>query len=756
MKQHRADDDGPRRTTKRGKSTGSVGRRRGKDDVNDDEEEGGEGVAAVADEGAIRRAWEHYLNFVNSNDDDGDGSENGEDGDEDGGDVDELLELIGILDPSSLPPPPSSSSTLTSTTIPPPPSRAAYDDRNFHLGDDGASATKNYLVPVLLSMSHIHLASRAVSEAIIATVGGDADASSSSSSSSSSSPEFHFAWSLHHWPTNPVAHSLLANYRRMDHALSLECVCDAYGRAALCAHRWRRSALDFLGRRPSSTEEEEEEEEGGGIDANEWVELLILNGALDVEYFGEDDDDGDGGDEGEEEENDDDEGVGGAYSFSEVEATASFMSAFLLSTLSRHDEALDHLRKFRLTHRVHPNVWRVASAGARPKPLSMSLDRRTRIPHSLSSSSPPPSSADFSPRIYCGWGSGDDNRLGDRGGMLPPELYRRMCDLFAPGAAYWKESDYDNRGYYSYYLPLNDRVCKDPTNVVEDVIVRHLLPIVERSYREKEVGSSKTSSSSSSSRPQIVGAEWWVHTRPLGANLGHQLHFDTDECLLNREGRVTHPSISSVMYLTGAGWDRRDAGDPSTAAAAGATVVFDQTPESKEVAPGAWVSHPRDNAFMIFPGNLLHGVLPCIGGGGDDGDDDSGNDGEEGIHRLTLMVGFWMRDVTEGMGERDLYTTCGPMPPATSEHSWVVQARRGYGEDKSKLKNKDHQSSMRADRRGESLTYDVLPSTSPAWDEFSNDGTSNLTIPKGLDHRFFVLNAPRCFSESLYEKGGTL
>jgi hypothetical protein len=146
---------------------------------------------------------------------------------------------------------------------------------------------------------------------------------------------------------------------------------------------------------------------------------------------------------------------------------------------------------------------------------------------------------------------------------------------------------------------------------------------------------------------------------------------------------------------------------------------------------------------------LLHGVLPCIGGGSDDGDVAS-------IHRLTLMVGFWTRDVTEAMGERELYTTCGPMPPATSEHSWVVQARRGYGEDKSKLKNKDHQSGMRADRRGESLTYDVLPSTSPAWEEFSTDGTSNLTIPKGLDHRFFVLNAPRCFSESLYEKGGTL
>ena len=45
-----------------------------------------------------------------------------------------------------------------------------------------------------------------------------------------------------------------------------------------------------------------------------------------------------------------------------------------------------------------------------------------------------------------------------------------------------QRSDYDNRDQYLYYLPLNNRVCKDQTNVVKDVIVRHLLPIVEQSF----------------------------------------------------------------------------------------------------------------------------------------------------------------------------------------------------------------------------------------------------------------------------------
>jgi hypothetical protein len=730
MKKHQADDDGARPVTKRGKCSGIE--RIGEDD--NEEEDGDDAVA-------ILRAWEHYRNFVDGDvDDDEDDDEDENDEDENcGGDIDELLEVIDILDNSSSSASPSSISATT-TTLP------ASIDGDFRFE----------LVPMLLSMSHVHLASRAVSEAIAMGSMGD-----DSSSSSSSSPEYHFRRSLHHWPTNPVAHLLLANYRRMSGKSSLASVCDMYEKAASYANRWRNMALDFMDRTTS------------------WVELLILNGALDVEYVGGDVDRVDDGEEDDEENDEELENDDGAYSSSGVEATASFMSAFILSSISRHDEALGYLRKFCLTHRIHPNVWAMAmdrpafarsnsssdrmvcdssSTSPLPPPLpSTSTTPTTSNTHNTTTATtvaPSPSSADFLPGIYCGWGSDNGE------GALPPELYQRLCDLFAPGATYWKESDYNNRGYYSYYLPLVDAIDHHPTNVIEDAIVKHLLPLAENSLRDNKVGSFSS---------LIVGAEWWVHTRPLGSNLGHQVHFDTDESLLNRERRVTHPILSSVMYLTGAGRHRElargdDAAASAPAIAAGSTVVFDQTPESTDVAPRAWVSHPRDNAFMVFPGNLLHGVLPCSGvgvkgsdaviaascGGVSVGDDDDGE--EAGVHRLTLMIGFWTRNVIEGMAERELYTPCGPMPPPVAEHSWVIQAQQGYCEEMTEQREKGN-NSTRVEQRGNNVALDVLPSTSPAWEEFSTVETSTLTVPKGLDHRFFVLNAPNCFSESLYEKG---
>jgi len=52
--------------------------------------------------------------------------------------------------------------------------------------------------------------------------------------------------------------------------------------------------------------------------------------------------------------------------------------------------------------------------------------------------------------------------------------------------------------------------------------------------------------------------------------------------------------VSSVVYLS-------DASNP--------TVVLDQTVGGPPAERG-WCVHPRKGAFMTFPGNLLHGVLP--------------------------------------------------------------------------------------------------------------------------------------------------
>ena len=75
------------------------------------------------------------------------------------------------------------------------------------------------------------------------------------------------------------------------------------------------------------------------------------------------------------------------------------------------------------------------------------------------------------------------------------------------------------------------------SHVIEDVVMNHVLPLAQSQLKP--------------GHDPIVGFEWWVHTRSIQANLGHQLHFDTDEAFLTQEKEVTHPPVSSVLYLTG-------------------------------------------------------------------------------------------------------------------------------------------------------------------------------------------------------------
>ena len=665
----REEDDAPGRPSKRGKSSNN-------------------GLVSI-DDCLLARAWDHYKNFIgiiNNGDEENEIDEYENEGGEARGDIDELLELIEILSPYS-----DISFSSSSTCAIEFPHNGDFSQQTF--------------LSILLSMANVHLASVAITD------GNDG-------TSSTSSPEDFIQKALMHWSTNPIAYKLWADYhrRKCSERSSLENVCTLYKKAAEYATYWRIVALDFLDQ--SSMMEDKDNADNkvaatavGMPNLNEWVELLIIQGALDVESIYHDNDDGD--DEDEDEDNDDDDDDLYTPS-SRVESTSSFMSSYLLSALSRHDEALVYLKKFHLSHRIHPNVWSLASNHAQlPSTSSLSSD------------------IDFNPRIYRG--SSDS-------GVLPPALYNQFCNIFAPGASYWKESDYNNRGYYSYFIDLNDVSHVSPTNVVEDAIVNHLLPFAHQSLSDNKVGGH--------SSQQIIGAEWWVHTRPLGANLGHQIHYDTDEYMLNSKKKVTHPVVSSVLYLTGAGkrdCNEADASATQASVTAGSTIIFDQTPESTNVASQAWVSQPLDNSFMTFPGNLLHGVLPCTDVRVSDNSGGVNSNNDEGLHRLTFMVGFWTRDVCDGMGERELYSPCGPLPPPVLEHSWVIQSQTGYT-DRRRMKK---QKGTKADDR---MIFTKLPSTSPAWEKFSGDEASTLTIPKELDHRFFVWNAPHCFTESLFDK----
>ena len=191
----------------------------------------------------------------------------------------------------------------------------------------------------------------------------------------------------------------------------------------------------------------------------------------------------------------------------------------------------------------------------------------------------------------------------------------------------------------------------------------------------------------------------------------------------------------------------------------GTTVILNQTPDSKEVADSAWLSVPKDNSFVLFPGNLLHGVLPCPGRSPADGKErttaKSAKDlirawreppKEETSNRLTFMVGFWTRNVVSSMKERRLYGPCGPLPPATDEHSWVSRISRGY----------DKPSQAESTGRQSEIRPSPLLKVSPAWEvidhtEATTSQAESLEIPHSIDHRFFVRNAPECFRDSLFE-----
>mmetsp|Transcript_20748 Transcript_20748/g.31405 ORF Transcript_20748/g.31405 Transcript_20748/m.31405 type:complete len:588 (-) Transcript_20748:1271-3034(-) len=517
-------------------------------------------------------------------------------------------------------------------------------------------STREELLPILVSMAHYHLANNIISQ----TVDQENDTAQDKAILK------HLQASLHHFPHNCSTWSVGANYARMQQSASLSTICQWFKNAATCASALRTQTLDLLEGKNDVDEES----------VKEWLELLILNGMTGTEYVGSDVKEEISEEEEEDDEQDNEESLEeGFFSSSSVEATSRFMGAMIQSTLGNHDDALCALQHFDLTHRIHPNVWECKVNDKQQKDLD-------------------------GPTFF-------------RGEVLPKKLYDKMCQVFAPDAAYWKESDYAHRGYYSYFFDIDE-----PSNLIEDVIVNHLLPLAK--------GKCKNPSD------KIIGAEWWPHTRPIQANLGHNLHFDTDESILEQEGVVSHPLLSSVLYLT--------SGYGSTA---GSTVILNQSPDSKEEAKECWSCKPGENSFMVFDGNLLHGVLPCPGqldtrpshpkeitwG-------DTQRDPDSVPHRLTFMVGFWTRRVPDKMKGRKVYGPCGMLPQRECTE-WVKQIY-----DYPKLVE-----------RSKTMEETQVPKISPAWQHISaKEDIDLLEIPQALDHRFFVKGVPECFHESLFEK----
>jgi hypothetical protein len=698
----------------------------------------------VSDE-MIDTLWEHYRNFLDSCDVSEDQQQ------EQPPDIDELQELIDIGEKKLV--------NVQKVSI----DNDTHDDDNntlvqaIHSHTGTFQKSRQDLLPVLMSVAYKILAESSIAEYLMMQQQQLQEPSSSSLENENIQLTLHTAQqllvkSLEWYPYHADAWSMGANLGRMSQSLCPTALLQWYERAVITSFTVRPKALALL-------ESQDTQEE-----CKEWIELLLLNQVLGVEYeddgetdaestsavrndgrAGEvfeneyeggndnDDDNGDGtvitredgfqnefSEKGSQDEEEEDESEPpGHYSASRVESTARFMCAMLWSMQGDHDKALEQLKHFSLTDRIHPDVWKTA---VEP-----------------STSGGPP--ATLPPLVF---------RPSE--GILPVELYNAMVKVFAPQSKYWIESDYSNRGYYSYFMEF-DKSKEGRDNLLEDVIVNHLLPRAQQVLDQmKENGLIPEGESG-----EIKGFEWWAHTRPIQANLGHNLHFDTDESMLDQEGKVTHPILSSVLYLTG--------GNSPSSPAGGATIIFDQSPGSKESAQKCWQGKPQNNTFLLFPGDCLHGVLPCPGNeetsNGLPANTNKTSTTQDLInswkpkessrkspqHRLTFMVGFWTRNVPETMKKRRLYGPCGPLPPATAEHTWVREIHKDYGN-----------SSLERQVAPKSMKASALPCVSPAWETFESlekigvEGSSPpLTIPHRIDHRYFVRGAPKCFRDSLFE-----
>ena len=105
---------------------------------------------------------------------------------------------------------------------------------------------------------------------------------------------------------------------------------------------------------------------------------------------------------------------------------------------------------------------------------------------------------------------------------------------------------------------------------------------------------------------ELVGAEWWL--RATSTDTGFPFHFDRDEGI---RSSIVSPALASILYLSNAG---------------GPTVILDATPSRRSAPSAGMAVYPRLGRFAMFPGTLLHGVLPARPGR---------------WPRVTMLVNWW-------------------------------------------------------------------------------------------------------------------
>lgn len=198
---------------------------------------------------------------------------------------------------------------------------------------------------------------------------------------------------------------------------------------------------------------------------------------------------------------------------------------------------------------------------------------------------------------------------------LPPATFQGLLNGFCSAdSPYWREHEMESSGFFSYLL--HKQWLDNPIHPLERAVA-HLW---DRLRQEPSWLMDATA--------HAAHAEVWAHRR--ASHDAHQLHFDVgrsnnqghwfkqessplaspcserrcsaDErwlCCGREQYRLTHPHLSCVLFLD-------DAQGQS-----GPTLVINQSAfDSVGPNTGAVLATPTPNAVLVFPGNLLHGVLP--------------------------------------------------------------------------------------------------------------------------------------------------
>jgi hypothetical protein len=155
-------------------------------------------------------------------------------------------------------------------------------------------------------------------------------------------------------------------------------------------------------------------------------------------------------------------------------AKATYLCCLMLHQQERGIEANNMLQRFGIKFKVSDDVWKFAM---NKNSYSITTKDHENIePHES-----------FVKHVHS---------------CIPLYWSDRMRQIFRPSSPFWIETNYSERGYFSFWYDL----MKEPSNVVEYIIQKYILT----NCCLKEKGGKEKDDDEEQRKRKIIGAEWWV------------------------------------------------------------------------------------------------------------------------------------------------------------------------------------------------------------------------------------------------------